>query len=71
MNADFFSGTFFFKGIDMPYEETVLSIREQNFKMTQKPFIKNCCHVATQDMYRKSKNSQTVPLIRRDLIREA
>lgn len=71
MNADFFSGTFFFKRIDMPCKETVLPKREQNFKMTQNPFIINCCHAATQDMYRKSKKTQTVPLIRRDLIREA
>lgn len=39
--------------------------------MTQKAFNINYCHIATQGMYRKSRKTETVPLIGGDLIREA
>lgn len=38
--------------------------------MTQKAFNINHCHVATQGIYRKSRKTEAVPLIRGDLIRE-
>lgn len=64
----------FFKRIDSPYKKTDLPIRvlrEQNFKMTQKGFNINYCHIATQGTYRKIRKTETVPLIGGDLIREA
>lgn len=45
--------------------------REHNFKMTHKAFNINDCPVATQDMYRRSRKTETVPLIRGDVIKEA
>lgn len=60
--------------MDIPYKETdfpIRILREQNFKMTQKAFNINYCHIAAQGMYRKSKKTETVPLIRGDLIRRA
>lgn len=39
--------------------------------MTHKAFNINDCPVATQDMYRRSRKTETVPLIRGDVIKEA